>query len=79
MLDHAANSDQAKADEDKDQAAKNCQRNPDRKPHGEVWAGAGTGGYHTAGAVVTQPIGDCGRATVAVSQTDYGHARGHRR
>jgi hypothetical protein len=57
--------------------AKGCRRNPDRNPHGEVWAGVGTGGYNTVGAVVTQPIGDCAEVTVAVSRTE--NARPHRR
>ena len=73
----------AKADEDEDQnridPPRGCQRNPDRAPHGEVWAGVGTGGYNSAGAVVTAPIGDCGEATVAVSHSDYGHGRRVRR
>jgi hypothetical protein len=67
-------------DRDADAAAKGCQRNPDRAPHGEVWAGVGTGGYNTVGAVVTQPIGDCAQATVAVSRTEGGRVpRGRRR
>ena len=60
-------------------AAKGCRRNPDREPHGEVWAGVGTGGYKTVGAVVTQPIGDCAEVTVAVSKTDQGRIRRGRR
>ena len=59
--------------------AKGCQGNPDRQPHGEVWVGVGTGGYKTAGAVVTQPIGDCTEVTVAVSKTDGGRIRRGRR
>ena len=62
-----------------DKTAKGCQRNPDRAPHGEVWAGVGTGGYNTVGAVVTQPIGDCAEATIAVSRTEGGNIpRGRR-
>ena len=38
----------------------------DRKPHGEVTVGAGTGGYREAGAVVTAPIGSCAQVTIAV-------------
>jgi hypothetical protein len=59
--------------------ARGCHRNPDRNPHGEVWVGVGTGGYKTAGAVVTQPIGDCSEVTVAVSKTDGGRIRRGRR
>lgn len=49
-----------------------CQRNPDRNPHGEAWAGVGSGGYSEFGVVVTQPIGDCGQVTVAASQAQGG-------
>ena len=59
--------------------ARGCDRNLDRNPHGEVWVGVGTGGYKTAGAVVTQPIGDCTEVTVAVSKTDGGRIRRGRR
>jgi hypothetical protein len=46
-----------------------CPPAPDHKPHGEVWAGAGTGGYRELGGVVTQPLGDCGRVTVMIDQS----------
>jgi hypothetical protein len=59
--------------------ARGCHRNPDRNPHGEVWAGIGTGGYNTVGAVVTQPIGDCGEVTVAISRTEGGRIHRGRR
>ncbi|MDB5448806.1 MAG: hypothetical protein JWQ97_4123 [Phenylobacterium sp.] len=49
-----------------------CEAPADRKPHGEVWAGVGTGGYRTLGGVVTQPIGACGQATIAISHTEGG-------
>jgi hypothetical protein len=45
---------------------------PDGKPHGEVWAGAGTHGYREAGGVVTQPLGGCGSLTIGVSSTRGG-------
>jgi hypothetical protein len=44
----------------------------DRKPHGEVWAGVGTGGYREGGGVVTAPVGACGQVTVAIDRTDMG-------
>lgn len=47
--------------------SRGCEPPPDRKPHGEVWAGIGTGGYRSVGGVVTQPIGNCGSLTVGVS------------
>jgi hypothetical protein len=47
--------------------------NPDRRIHGEVGAGIGTGGYRSAYGVVNIPIGKSGSATVAVStgHNDY--------
>jgi hypothetical protein len=42
----------------------------DGKPHGEVWAGVGTGGYRELGGVVTQPVGDCGQVTIGVSRAE---------
>jgi hypothetical protein len=58
---------------------KGCRRNLDRNLHGEVWAGVGTGGYNTVGAIVTQPLGDCAEVTVAVSRTDNGRVSRRRR
>jgi hypothetical protein len=59
---------------------KGCERNPDRAPHGEVWAGIGSRGYRNAGGVVTEPIGDCGQATIAIDSTQFdGLNRGRRR
>ena len=43
-----------------------CAAPEDRKPHGEVTVGMGSGGYREAGAVVTAPIGDCAQVTIAV-------------
>jgi len=54
-----------------------CAPPPDKKPHGEVWAGVGTGGYREAGGVVTMPVGDCGQVTVAIDKTEF--AGPHRR
>lgn len=62
--------------QDADAKSGGCQRNPDRRQHGEAWAGVGTGGYNDVGVVVTQPIGDCGQVTVAASHTNYGNG-GH--
>jgi hypothetical protein len=56
-----------------------CAAPPDRKPHGEVWAGIGTHGYREVGGVVTQPIGDCGSVTIAVSHSEADFGRGHGR
>ena len=47
----------------------------DGKPHGEVWAGAGTRGYRDVGGVVTQPVGACGSVTLMVDHTEGGFGR----
>jgi hypothetical protein len=47
----------------------------DDKPHGEVWAGAGTHGYRQAGGVVTQPLGACGSLTLMVDHTEASYGR----
>jgi hypothetical protein len=39
---------------------------PDRKPHGEVFAGVGTHGYREVGGVVCVPVGDNGSVTLAI-------------
>ena len=68
--------DQASADRE---TAKRCPQQGDGKPHGEVWAGVGTGGYRNVGGVVTQPIGECAQVTVAIDHTQFdGPRRGRR-
>jgi hypothetical protein len=47
-----------------------CVPAAERKPHGEVWVGAGTRGYREAGGVVTAPLGACGQLTISVDKTD---------
>lgn len=54
-----------------------CPTRVDTKPHGEVWAGIGTGGYREVGGVVTQTIGDCATVTIGMSRTE-GRAAGPR-
>lgn len=51
---------------------------PDKKPHGAVFAGVGTGGYREGGGVMCVPLGDHAAATIAVDvgRTD---GRGWRR
>lgn len=49
-----------------------CGMPSNRKPHGAVWGGIGTGGYRSVGGVVTQPLGDCGEVTVAIDRTSIG-------
>ena len=68
--------DEPAADKD---GAKRCPQQGDGKPHGEVWAGVGTGGYRNVGGVVTQPIGDCAQVTVAIDHTQFDGARRGRR
>jgi hypothetical protein len=58
------------APEEARQAKAGCTPAADRKPHGEVWGSVGTGGYRGVGGVVTQPIGDCGQVTIAVSHEE---------
>ncbi|MGQ3015827.1 hypothetical protein [Phenylobacterium sp.] len=47
-----------------------CPVRVDKRPHGEVWAGVGTGGYREVGGVVTQRIGDCATVTIGMSRTE---------
>lgn len=42
----------------------------DRRPHGMVEVGVGTGGYRRAAGVVTAPLGKTGQITVAVEKTE---------
>lgn len=56
-----------------------CTRVEDRQPHGQVWAGIGTGGYRNVGGVVTQPVGDCGSVTIAIDHTESNGGRWRRR
>jgi hypothetical protein len=55
----------------------------DRKPHGEVSVGFGTGGYRDYGAAVSLPIGESGRLDISVRQVEngfypgYGYGRGY--
>jgi hypothetical protein len=48
----------------------------DRKVHGVVSVGVGTGGYREVSGAVTGPIGDNGQVTVAI---DAGQINGRRR
>lgn len=41
----------------------------DRKPHGEVSVGVGTGGYRDYAAAVSLPIGEAGRLDLSVRQS----------
>ncbi len=47
------------------------------KPHGEVEAGVGTGGYRRIAGAVCQPLGQTGAVAVSISdtQSDGGHRR----
>ena len=70
---------QSTVEREQEPAAKACQTHSDGKPHGEVWAGVGTGGYRNVGGVVTQPIGECGSATIAINRTEFDDLRRGRR
>ncbi|HXV00201.1 MAG TPA: hypothetical protein VG166_06865 [Caulobacteraceae bacterium] len=45
---------------------------PDKSPHGEVFAGAGTHGYREAGGAVCIPIGENAAVTLAVDAGRWG-------
>ena len=47
-----------------------CATPADDRPHGQVWAGVGTGGYREIGGVVTKRFSNCASATVAISRTE---------
>ena len=47
-----------------------CATPADDRPHGQVWAGVGTGGYREFGGVVTKRFSNCASATVAISRTE---------
>ena len=50
----------------------------DRKPHGEVSIGVGTGGYRSVYARTDLPLGENGRLSIAVEDTRFNGRRGHR-
>lgn len=80
---HRVMSGEPSADEDQPREARagsgRCTRAEDRQPHGQVWAGVGTGGYRNVGGVVTQPVGDCGQVTIAIDHTESNGGRWRRR
>ena len=47
-----------------------CPPAADRRPHGAVWGGIGTGGYREVGGTVTQALGDCGQVSVAIDKVE---------
>ncbi len=47
------------------------------KPHGELEAGIGTGGYRHIGGTICQPIGQNGAVALGVSQTQMSGGRRH--
>jgi hypothetical protein len=51
-------------------APRGCVPAEDRRPHGQVWAGVGTGGYREVGGVVTQPLGTCGSVTIGAGKVE---------
>ena len=48
----------------------------DRKPHGEVSVGIGTGGYRDYGVAVSLPIGENGRLDLRYRQVENGYPYG---
>jgi len=51
--------------------SRDCGPPTDGKPHGEAWAGIGTGGYRNVGGVVTLPVGRCGSLTLAIDHSQW--------
>ncbi len=49
----------------------------DRKPHGEISVGYGTGGYRDYGAAVSLPLGESGRLDLSVRQVENGYPYGY--
>lgn len=49
----------------------------DRKPHGEVSVGFGTGGYRDYAAAVSLPLGESGRLDISVRQVENGYPYGY--
>lgn len=47
----------------------------DRKPHGQVEVGVGTGGYRHVAAAVCKPIGENGAVAVAIDYTKWDGGR----
>jgi hypothetical protein len=45
---------------------------PDKDPHGAVWAGVGTHGYREGGGAVCIPIGQNAAVNIAVDATNWG-------
>jgi len=48
----------------------------DRKPHGEVSVGVGTGGYRDYGVAVSLPVGEHGRLDLSYRQVENGFGYG---
>lgn len=49
----------------------------DRKVHGEVSVGVGTGGYRSLYMRSDMPVGETGRVSVAIEDTRYGRGHGY--
>lgn len=49
----------------------------DRKPHGEVSIGVGTGGYRDYGVAMSLPIGESGRLDLSYRQAENGYPYGY--
>jgi hypothetical protein len=52
---------------------------PDRSPHGEVWAGIGTGGYREIGGAACVPLGEGAAVNIAIDAGQYPGWRGRGR
>lgn len=49
----------------------------DRKPHGEVSVGVGTGGYRDYGVAMSLPVGESGRLDLSYRQVENGYPYGY--
>lgn len=49
----------------------------DRKPHGEISVGVGTGGYRSVSGRAEIPVGETGRVSLAFENTRNGYGRGY--
>ena len=66
----------ARSTADKPWAEAGSEPADDRKMHGEVSFGIGTGGYRDYGAAVSLPIGENGRLNLSYRQVDNGYPYG---
>jgi hypothetical protein len=67
----------ARSPDDKPYSSDSMRLTDDRKMHGEVDVGIGTGGYRSYGAAVSLPIGENGRLNLSYTQVENGYGYGY--